>query len=132
MHSFGHAERVGHLIHQPEPRADVSDVSRFWEIPCRLQVATALSHVSHVDREACKVHCGCAEDELLWVEDDSISAIYIQPLGRLEVAPLDHIYRSSVVFTQLVLSPMSATISWYLRVLPSPDSIHPCGVDGCR
>ena len=91
MHSFGHAERVGHLIDQPESRSDVGDVTRFWKIADRLQVAAAWSHVSHGDREACKVHCGCAEDELLWVEDDSIPATYIQPLDRLEVAPLDRI-----------------------------------------
>ena len=65
MHSFGHAERVGHVIDQSERRCDVDDVTRFWEIEDRLQVAAAWSHVSHDDREAYKVHCGYAEDELL-------------------------------------------------------------------
>ena len=90
-HSFGHAERVGHLIDQLEPRSDVGDVTRFWEISDRLQIAAAWSDVSHGNREAGKVHCGCAEDELLWVEDDSIPVTYIQPLDCLEVALLDRI-----------------------------------------
>ena len=91
MNSFSHAERIGHLIVQPEPRSDVGDVVRFWEISDRLQIAAAWSHIGFGNREACKVQYGCAEDELLRVEDDSIPATYIQPLDCLEVAPLDRI-----------------------------------------
>ena len=72
--SGGHAKRVGHLIDQPEPRSDVGDVTRFWEISDRLQVEAAWSHVSHGDRAACKVHRWCDEDELLWVDGDSTQA----------------------------------------------------------
>ena len=64
---------------------------RFWEISDRLQVAVEWSHVSHGDREGGKVHCGCAEDELFWVEDDSIPVTLMKPLDHLEVAPLDRI-----------------------------------------
>ena len=80
-----------HLIDQPKRRSFVGGVSRLWGIADRPHVAAAWSHVSHGDSEACKVHCGSAEDELLWFENDSIPATYIQPLGRMEVAPFDRV-----------------------------------------
>ena len=50
MHSFGHAERIAHLINQPEPRSDVGDVTLFLEIEDLLQVLATWSHVSHGTR----------------------------------------------------------------------------------